>query len=245
MKKTALTLVGIVAAGTALAPSTSFAHGAMQADHGGQITESGPVRVEFAIRDNGVRAWVRDHDGQPKAAEGKVMLMTAKGMSTVPLQGENGTLSAQAALSSGEAVTAILSLNVDGKPVSVRFTQAELVRPELSAQTSNGKQNFDSACAKCHGPSLRGTDQGPPLLNPIYAPMNHGDDMVLAAMKNGAPQHMWKFGSMPKPQGLAPNAEPDVLAYIRAMQKANGIGADAPAPAINMIDMPAGHEHHH
>ena len=234
MKKIALTLAVLTATGTALA------HGVMQANYGGQIVESGNLLIEFATRDNGVRAWVRDHDGQPKTADGKVMVMTAKGMVTVPLLAGPQMLAAQMPITSGDAMTAVLSLNVDGKPVSARFTQAELMRPELSPQATAGKQNFEAVCAKCHGLALRGTDQGPPFLNPIYAPANHSDDVFLAAMKNGAPQHMWKLGPMPKPQGLAPNSEPDVIAYIRAMQKANGIGADMPA-----MDMPAGHEHHH
>jgi len=45
---------------------------------------------------------------------------------------------------------------------------------------------------------------------------------------------------MPKPEGLKPGQDQDVLAYIRAMQAANGLGS-APAAAA---DPHAGHGHH-
>jgi cytochrome c2 len=237
MKKVFLTLAILA---TALAPRLGSAHGMLQAGHGGQIVEVGDLRIEFAVREGGLRAWVRDHDDHAKAATGKVTLLTAKGTTTVPFKAGAEMLAAEAPVITAESITAVLSLVVDGKPVSARFVQMDVVRPVLSAAAATGKQSFESVCAKCHGSALRGTDQGPPLLNAIYAPANHGDDVILAAMKNGAPQHMWQLGNMPKPEGLAPGAEPDVLAYIRAMQAANGIGTSAPA-----MDMPMGHDHHH
>ena len=132
-----------------------------------------------------------------------------------------------------DKVTAILALSVGGKPVSARFTQAELGTPaSLTPQALAGKTTFEGICATCHGKAMRGTDNGPPLLHPYYAPgAGHGDDMILGSIANGTQSHHWKFGDMPKPQGVKAGQEKDVLAYIRAMQAANGIVA-APQPVM-------------
>lgn len=222
-----------------LLSTAAHAHGTVAAAYGGQVVMAGDLHVEVALRDGGVRAWVRDHGDAPVAATGKATLLVAGKKLEVPLTAKGDGLAGEAPVKSGDKVAAVLSLTVDGKPVSVRFAQDEVVRPALPPQAQAGGSVFAQICAACHGTSLRGTDAGPPLLHPYYAAgSGHGDEVILSAVTSGAKSHHWKFGDMPKPDGVKPGQEKDVLSFIRAMQAANGIGgAAAPMPA----DMHAGH----
>lgn len=96
--------------------------------------------------------------------------------------------------------------------------------PELSGQAAQGAAVFDENCATCHGVNAAGKDgAGPPLVHKIYEPSHHGDMAFVLAAKQGVRQHHWSFGNMPaqphvtEPQILA------VIAYVRALQRANGI----------------------
>lgn len=233
MKTLTAIAIALALTGTAAA---ALAHGTVAAWYGGQVTETADEsRIEFAVRDGGVRVWVRDHSDGPVAASGKATLLVNGKKLDLPLKAEGDKLSADAALTATDKVTAILSLSVNGKPVSARFSQEALVSPPLSAQAGAGKEAFEQVCATCHGTSLRGSDAGPPLLHPFYAAgSGHGDDIILSAATTGAKAHHWKFGDMPKPEGLKPGQEKDVLAYIRAMQTANGLGATAMPAAMPM-----------
>ena len=226
-----------------LAIPSALAHGILAAFYGGQIAESGDYRAEFAVRDGSVKVWVRDHDDKPVKASGKATLLLGGQKLEVPLGAQGDGLVAEAPVKARDKLAAVLGLEVNGKPLSVRFMQAEVVSPAaLPAQADSGRKVFETVCATCHGAALRGSDNGPPLLHPFYALGSaHGDDVILAAMNNGAKSHMWKFGDMPKPDGLKPGQDKDVLAYIRAMQAANGLGGTPPT-AIG-ADPHAGHKH--
>lgn len=230
MKKTLFALVALMAAPPALAQ--------MQPMYGGQIGVSGDAHVEFAVRDGAIRAWVRDHADKPLAATGKATLLVGGKKLDVPLVADGDGLAAQVPVASADKVVAVLSLNAGGKPVSARFAQEAVVVPTLTGAAKDGKAVFEDVCASCHGTALRGTDAGPPLLHAWYAPnAGHDDKQVLKTINEGAKAHMWKFGDMPKP-ALKPGQDKQALAYIRAMQVANGI--DGGAAAI----MPGGHSHH-
>lgn len=234
-----LIALALIAASALQAPA-ALAHGAMTAFYGGQIAEIGALRVEFAVRDGAVRAWVRDLHDQSRPASGKVTLLLGGRKLDLPLTAAPVGLKAEAPVSAKDKLAVILNLEVEGKPVSVRFIQGDLAAPALSTRAEAGRQAFEAVCAACHGSALRGTENGPPLLHPAYAAGSaHGDDVILAAMANGAQSHMWKFGDMPKPKGLKAGQDQDVLAYIRVMQKANGLGGAAQDTAPH-----AGHGHH-
>lgn len=227
MKKTlSLTVAAAVLAVT----GTAHAHDAVQPAYGGHVGTVGDLHVEFAVRDGGVRAWVRDHADQPlTAAGGKAVLLTTAGKLELPLVADGTTLTADAPVKAGDKVAAVLSLTVGGKAVSARFAQDAVVTPPLAGPAKTGAAAFADNCATCHGTALRGSDAGPPLLHPYYAPgAGHGDEVIVAAITNGAKSHHWKFGDMPKPEGLVPGQEKDIEAYVRAMQAANGIRAAAP-----------------
>ncbi|MBI2235639.1 MAG: cytochrome c [Magnetospirillum sp.] len=204
----------------------AMADGALMPAYGGQMVETPEgLRVEFAVREGAVRAWVRDHGDKPIPASkvsGKATILAGSKKLDLPLKADGEALVAEGALAQADKVTAILSLTVDGKSVSARFAQSELVQPTtLTPPAQAGKVAFEAICATCHGKALRGTDNGPPLLHAYYAPgAGHGDDVVLATIANGTTSHHWKFGDMPKPEGLKPGQEKDVLAYVRAMQAA-------------------------
>ncbi|KIL99820.1 Cytochrome c family protein [Paramagnetospirillum magnetotacticum MS-1] len=221
-----------------LAVPSALAHGTMVAFFGGQIAESGEYRAEFAVRDGSIRVWLRDHDDKPVKATGKATLLLGGQKLEADLTPKGDGLIASVPVKAKDKLTAVLGLNVDSKPVSLRFQQAEVVMPAVSGAAEAGRVAFEAVCATCHGSALRGTDGGPPLLHEFYALGSaHGDDVILAAMNEGAKSHMWKFGDMPKPQGLKDGQDKEVLAYIRAVQTANGLGG---SPA----DAHSGHGHH-
>ncbi len=237
MKTRLLTLAFLL-----IVPS-ALAHGTLAAFFGGQIAESGDYRAEFAVRDGAIKVWIRDHDDKPVKAAGKVTLLLGGKKLDIALNAQGDGLAAEAPVKAADKMAAVLGLTVDGKPLSLRFMQAELVVPPLTGMAEAGRKVFEAVCVSCHGGALRGTDNGPPLLHPFYALGSaHGDDVILAAMNNGAKSHMWKFGDMPKPEGLKPGQDKDVLAYIRAMQAANGLGA-SPATTSMGADPHAGHKH--
>ncbi|RLQ86946.1 c-type cytochrome [Notoacmeibacter ruber] len=101
--------------------------------------------------------------------------------------------------------------------------QASLVIPTLSGEQLKGKALFDRNCASCHGESGVGTDQGPPFIHPIYEPGHHGDQAFLLAAQNGVRAHHWRFGNMPPVAGVGQSEVRKIVAYVRAVQRANGI----------------------
>ncbi|WP_291719694.1 cytochrome c [Magnetospirillum sp. 64-120] len=240
------TLAAIAVAAAILGTSLpAAADGVLTANYGGQITETADGwRIEFAVRDGGIRAWVRDHGDKPVTAAGKATLLVNGKKQDVPLKADGVMLTGDTSVTPADKVATILSLSVNGKAVSARFSQDAVVTPPLSARAGAGKAAFEQVCAACHGTALRGSDAAPPLLHAFYQlGSGHGDDVILAAATSGAKSHMWKFGDMPKPEGLKPGQEKDVLAYIRAMQAANGFAGTAVKPA-DQGAMPMDHSGH-
>ena len=98
-------------------------------------------------------------------------------------------------------------------------------QPEsLSPEATMGKQAYDAVCADCHGENAAGKmGFAPPLIHPIYEPSHHGDMAFQMAALNGVRAHHWNFGDMP-PQSQVTRAEVNsIIAYIRAVQRKNGI----------------------
>ncbi|OAN47858.1 cytochrome c [Magnetospirillum moscoviense] len=220
----------VLLAGLAAGPAWAQSHGAMLPFYGGQIGLSGDLHVEFVVRDGMIRAWVRDHADKPVAAAGKATVLVGATKHEVSFAEDGAGLKAELPVKAADKVTAILSLTAQGRPLSARFAQAELVQPSLTGAALAGKAVFERVCATCHGTALRGTDQGPPLIHAWYAPGGgHDDSQVLKVLREGTKGHMWKLGDMPKPEGLKPGEDKPALAYVRAMQAANGIDQSAPA----------------
>jgi mono/diheme cytochrome c family protein len=100
---------------------------------------------------------------------------------------------------------------------------AALIVPELTSEQKAGSVLFDANCATCHGPNASGSDQGPPLVHRIYEPSHHGDMAFLLAARQGVRAHHWRFGNMPAIDGVSEDEVVEITAYVRALQRANGI----------------------
>jgi mono/diheme cytochrome c family protein len=96
--------------------------------------------------------------------------------------------------------------------------------PELSTLAQSGKSAFDANCALCHGENAMGSDQGPPLVHVIYEPNHHGDQSFRLATKRGVRAHHWNYGDMPPQPEVNDDDMTGVIAYVRELQRANGIG---------------------
>lgn len=101
----------------------------------------------------------------------------------------------------------------------------EVKLPEtLSTNAAVGRNVFEAKCAACHGADAAGRNGiGPPLIHPYYRPGHHPDIAFFMAAKNGVQAHHWRFGNMPPVQGLTDGDIKTVVAYIRELQRVNGI----------------------
>lgn len=94
----------------------------------------------------------------------------------------------------------------------------------LAPEEQIGKRAFDAVCAQCHGPNAAGRESmGPPLVHDYYKPSHHADMAFVMAVQNGVRAHHWTFGDMPAQSGLTGADVKAIIAYVRAVQRANGI----------------------
>ena len=94
----------------------------------------------------------------------------------------------------------------------------------LSADAMMGQRAFDATCAACHGADATGKmGFGPPLVHKIYEPNHHADMAFVMAVQNGVRAHHWPFGDMPAQSGLTKADVGNIVAYVRELQRANGI----------------------
>lgn len=95
---------------------------------------------------------------------------------------------------------------------------------ELSPNAQIGKRAFDAKCAACHNDNATGQNGvAPPLVHKIYEPGHHGDSAFLAAALTGVTAHHWNFGNMPPVEGITQADVKYIVAYVRELQRANGI----------------------
>jgi mono/diheme cytochrome c family protein len=100
----------------------------------------------------------------------------------------------------------------------------DVLLPALSEAEQVGEAAFNARCAACHGGNAAGRKgAGPPLVHKIYEPGHHGDAAFLMAAKNGVRSHHWPFGDMPPVTGVTQGEVKSIIAYVRALQRANGI----------------------
>jgi len=83
---------------------------------------------------------------------------------------------------------------------------------------------WPNKCAACHGANAAGQDGvAPPLVHVIYEPSHHGDEAFQRAAELGVRGHHWPFGNMPPVEGVTRADVTMITAYIRELQRANGI----------------------
>jgi len=102
---------------------------------------------------------------------------------------------------------------------------ADVLLPEsLSQNAQIGELGFEAKCAACHGLNAAGQDGvAPPLVHIIYEPSHHGDEAFQRAAAMGVRGHHWPFGDMPPVEGVTRGDVTMIIAYIRELQRANGI----------------------
>ncbi|MCK0097285.1 cytochrome c [Yoonia sp. F2084L] len=102
---------------------------------------------------------------------------------------------------------------------------ANVLLPETLSQNAQiGQLAFEAKCAACHGLNAAGQDGvAPPLVHVIYEPSHHGDEAFQRAAAMGVRGHHWPFGDMPPVEGITRGDVTMIIAYIRELQRANGI----------------------
>jgi cytochrome c553 len=96
--------------------------------------------------------------------------------------------------------------------------------PPIEGNAAIGQRVFEVSCASCHGVNAVGVEgAGPPLIHKIYEPSHHADEAFQRAVSQGVRSHHWQFGDMPPVEGLTRGDVAMVIAYIREIQRANGI----------------------
>ena len=99
-----------------------------------------------------------------------------------------------------------------------------LVPETLSQNAQIGQLGYEAKCAACHGANAAGQDGvAPPLVHIIYEPSHHGDEAFQRAAELGVRGHHWPFGNMPAVEGVTRGDVTMIIAYIRELQRANGI----------------------
>ena len=126
------------------------------------------------------------------------------------------------------AVAAVLVWRFALKPEPMETAAgAPLVQvtvPELTGDAVAGETLFNENCATCHGRNAAGQDgKAPPLVHVIYEPNHHGDAAFHLAAARGVRAHHWPFGDMPPVDGVEGNDIEKIVAYVRTLQRANGI----------------------
>ncbi|MCI2393461.1 c-type cytochrome [Aliiroseovarius sediminis] len=117
----------------------------------------------------------------------------------------------------GAADMASTTTPTDDQLVPVRM-------PRLEGQETIGQKVFQAKCASCHGDTGGGRDgAGPPLIHKVYEPSHHADVAFYMAAEQGVRAHHWKFGNMAPVEGITRAAIADVITFIRAVQRENGI----------------------
>lgn len=101
----------------------------------------------------------------------------------------------------------------------------EVVIPASFTETeSAGERSFIALCAACHGMNAAGRDgMAPALVHPIYRPAHHADEAFQIAVRHGVRAHHWRFGDMPRIEGVTRVEVDNIIAYVRALQRANQI----------------------
>lgn len=87
----------------------------------------------------------------------------------------------------------------------------------------DGLFHGEATCQICHGPDLRGSGMGPPLVDQRYAPSKLPDQAIYDAVQHGMRSHNSSFGPMPALPHLDHADVEAIIAYVRSVQRENGI----------------------
>jgi len=122
--------------------------------------------------------------------------------------------------SNTKQVDQVVSLEMGAKTALAKVTVPET----FSENAKIGKLLYQAKCAACHAVNASGQDGvAPPLVHKIYEPSHHGDESFQRAVSIGVQAHHWRFGNMPPVEGITRGDVKMIIAYIRELQRANGI----------------------
>lgn len=93
----------------------------------------------------------------------------------------------------------------------------------VPSELQNGESSFNRFCSGCHGHAASGSENGPTFIHKVYEPGHHGDESFFRAARMGVRAHHWKFGDMPKIEGVGDQDLEEIVAYIRWLQRQAGI----------------------
>lgn len=121
-------------------------------------------------------------------------------------------------------VVAIYMIQSPSSPTPGGPIVASVIVPNLSEAEKQGEALFNANCASCHGANGAGQEGvAPPFVHRIYQPGHHGDGAFFSAAQIGVRAHHWSFGDMPPVEGVTQQDVGQIVTYIRALQRANGI----------------------
>lgn len=101
---------------------------------------------------------------------------------------------------------------------------AHVTVPPLEGGALAGEAVFNENCSSCHGVNAAGQEGiAPPLVHRIYEPSHHADGSFFLAVQQGVRAHHWPFGNMPPIKDLTKRQVEQIVAYIRVLQRENGI----------------------
>ncbi|WP_137699858.1 c-type cytochrome [Marimonas lutisalis] len=125
----------------------------------------------------------------------------------------------------GEAVPRAMTSTDLGRIAAGAAIVAPALPARLSAEAEAGRVLFEANCIACHGRNAAGVNgSGPPLIHKIYEPSHHADYAFVLAVTQGVRAHHWPFGDMAPVAGLTQEDALLIAAYVRDVQRANGIG---------------------
>jgi mono/diheme cytochrome c family protein len=110
--------------------------------------------------------------------------------------------------------------NVDPE---ARRQAMHLPPPGFKGDSTQGEALFQKNCISCHGNNGQGSEQGPPLVHPVYNPKHHSDLSFHLAIRDGVQPHHWKFGEMAPLPNVTPEEVEHIIAYVRQEQRRAGI----------------------
>lgn len=95
--------------------------------------------------------------------------------------------------------------------------------PRVPFKYAVGNKKYQENCSVCHGVSLEGSKQGPPLLHGFYKPSHHNDASFYRAALQGVRAHHWNFGDMPRIPGVTQQDMEAIVPFIRWFQQDRGL----------------------
>lgn len=108
-------------------------------------------------------------------------------------------------------------------PTITSAQQSESPPPNMPFKYGLGFEQYQQKCASCHGGSLQGSDEGPPLLHAYYKPSHHSDAAFDRAIRRGTKQHHWNFGDMQPVAGVDEKGARAIVLFVRWVQQEMGL----------------------